>query len=220
MRERVQLARLSLAVHSLSLLFERTGSASCWRGYCRMIQGGWSETVKPASQSYGTDPPRVFLRQTILRHPGGTLIRTMTLVTIGLVLILAVIAAPSSAVSRPDPQTNQQRDNDPRPGFQRILRGHSSHLGSTVRDLTATELDDQSVLTGVLIEEMRQNSPASRTDLQEGGIVIELDDERVQNARQFRILVRVTPLGWTVEAIIVRDEIEREVSQTMMPDLG
>ena len=49
-------------------------------------------------------------------------------------------------------------------------------------------------------------------------MVIELDDERVQNAQQFEILVRDTPPGWTVEATIVRDGIERDVPLTMVPE--
>ena len=118
------------------------------------------------------------------------------------------------------PQTDQQRGNDPRPGFQRILRGPGSSLGATVHDLTAAELDDQSALNGVLIDEVRPNGPASRAELQEGDIVIEFDDERGRDSRQFRILVRDTPPGWTVKAIIVRDGVEREVSLTMVPDLG
>ena len=66
---------------------------------------------------------------------------------------------------------------------------------------------------------MRSNSPASRAELQEGDVVIEFDDELVRDTLQFRVLVRDTPPGWTVEATIVRDGIEREVSLTMVPDL-
>ena len=80
-------------------------------------------------------------------------------------------------------------------------------------------MDDQSILNGVLIDEVQPNSPASRAELQEGDVVVEFDDERVRNAQQFRVLVRDTPPGWTVEATIVRDGIEREVSLTMVPEL-
>jgi C-terminal processing protease CtpA/Prc len=146
--------------------------------------------------------------------------RTLTLVTIGLVLSFVVTAAPLSAAGSPDPQTNQPEDTDPRLGFRRMLRGPGSALGATVRDLTAAELDDQSALNGVLIDGVQPNSPASRAGLQEGDVVIELDDELVRNARQFESLVRDTPPGWTVEATIVRDGIERGVSLTMVPDLG
>ena len=143
--------------------------------------------------------------------------RMLMLVTIGLVLVCIVIAAPLSAAGSPDPQ-NPQQDSDPRPVFRRILRGPGSSLGATARDLTAAELDGQSVLNGVWIEEVRPNSPASRAELQEGDVVIEFDDERVQHAQQFEILVRDTQPGWTVEATIVRDGIEREVSLTMVPE--
>ena len=144
--------------------------------------------------------------------------RTLILVTVGLALVFVVIAAPLSATGSPDPQTNLQQDSDPRPVFRWILRGPGSSLGATVRDLTAAELDGQSVLSGVWIEDVGPNSPASRAELQAGDVVIEFDDELVQNAQQFEILVRDTPPGWTVEATIVRDGIEREVSLTMVPE--
>ncbi len=144
--------------------------------------------------------------------------RTLTLMSLGLVLALSVVTAPRSAAARPDPQTDQQRDSDPLPGIRTILRGPGSSLGATVRDLTAAELDDQSIFNGVWIEEVQPNSPASRADLQEGDVVIEFDDELVRNAQQFRVLVRDRPPGWTVKATIVRNEIEREVSLTMVPE--
>ncbi len=89
-----------------------------------------------------------------------------------------------------------------------------------VRDLTAAELDDQSLLNGVWIEEVRSNSPAARAELQVGDVVIEFDDELVRDVEQFRVLVRDTPPGWTVEATILRDGIEREVSLTVVPGIG
>ena len=84
--------------------------------------------------------------------------RMLMLVTIGLVLAFVVIAAPRSAAGSPDPQ-NQQQDSDPRPVFRRILRGPGSSLGATVRDLTAAELDGQSVLNGCRFNRSMQRLP-------------------------------------------------------------
>ena len=109
--------------------------------------------------------------------------RPKTLVTITLVLALVATLAPLSAAGRPDPQTNQERVSDPLLRNLRNLRGPGSSLGATVRDLTAAELDDQSLLNGVRIEAVRSNSPASRAELQVGDVVIEFDDELVRDIR-------------------------------------
>ena len=140
--------------------------------------------------------------------------------TLTLVLALVATLAPLSAAGSPDPQTNQERVSDPLLRHRTNLRGPGSRLGAMVRDLTAAELDDQSLLNGVWIEEVRSNSPAARAELQVGDVVIEFDDELVRDVEQFRVLVRDTPPGWTVEATILRDGIEREVSLTVVPGIG
>ena len=118
--------------------------------------------------------------------------------TLPLVLALVATLAPLSAAGSPDPQTSQERVSDPLLRNLRNLRGPGSSLGATVRDLTAAELDDQSLLNGAWIEEVRSNSPAARAELQVGDVVIEFDDELVRDVEQFRVLVRDTPRAFFI----------------------
>ena len=64
---------------------------------------------------------------------------------------------------------------------------------------------------GVVIESIRQNSPASRAGLMKGDVVTVFDGQRVGRTNQFSRLVEETPPGWTVRMTIVRDGKTREI---------
>jgi len=100
-----------------------------------------------------------------------------------------------------------------------ILRAPGSQIGVSTRDRTPAEARDTAgfwsrwlVEQGdVVIENVRQNSPASRAGLMKGDIVTAFDGQRVVRANQFSRLVEETPPGWTVRMTIVRDGKTREV---------
>jgi serine protease Do len=75
------------------------------------------------------------------------------------------------------------------------LIGPGSSIGITVRDTD----------TGVLVQEVRSESPASRAGLKEGDIVTEFDGERARSAAQFTRLVRETAPGRTVKIAVLRN---------------
>jgi serine protease Do len=82
--------------------------------------------------------------------------------------------------------------------FQRFdlpLVGPGSSIGITVRDSDA----------GVVVQEVRDQSPAARAGLRQGDVVTEFDGERTRSAAQFRRLVRETAPGRTVKIAVVRD---------------
>jgi len=119
-----------------------------------------------------------------------------------------------------------QRPSDP-PDFRLfdrlVLRGPGSQIGAIVRDLKPSERETQNWLraifakgrpAGVLIEEVRSNSPASRAGLMKGDLIIEFDGYIVRNAFEFTRLVEETPPGWIVKTVIVRDGRTREISIT------
>ncbi len=75
------------------------------------------------------------------------------------------------------------------------LVGPGSSIGITVRDSD----------TGVIVQDVRDDSPASRAGLKEGDVVTEFDGERTRSAAQFTRLVRETAPGRTVKIAVVRN---------------
>jgi serine protease Do len=75
------------------------------------------------------------------------------------------------------------------------LVGPGSSIGVTVRDSDS----------GVVIQEVKGDGPASRAGVKEGDIVTEFDGERARSAAQFTRLVRETPPGKTVRMAVLRN---------------
>jgi S1-C subfamily serine protease len=86
------------------------------------------------------------------------------------------------------------------------LEGPGSSIGVTVRD--------QSGDAGVLIEDVREGTPATRAGLQKGDVVVEFDGERTRSARQFTRLVRETAPGKSVKMTVVRGGSKRTLDIT------
>jgi serine protease Do len=75
------------------------------------------------------------------------------------------------------------------------LLGPGSSIGITVRDSDS----------GVVVQEVRGESPASRAGMKEGDVVTEFDGERTRSAAQFTRLVRETAPGKTVKIAVLRN---------------
>jgi serine protease Do len=75
------------------------------------------------------------------------------------------------------------------------LVGPGSSIGITVRDSD----------TGVVVQEVRSETPAARAGLREGDIVTDFDGERVRSAAHFTRLVRETAPGRTVKIGVLRN---------------
>lgn len=104
-----------------------------------------------------------------------------------------------------------------------VLRGPGSQIGVSVRELKPSETEWQNRLrafvarqrpTGVVIEEVHANGPASRAGLVKGDIIFEFDGQPVRGLSQFYRVVEETPPGWTVKVLVVRDGNMREMSIT------
>ena len=76
-----------------------------------------------------------------------------------------------------------------------FLLGPGSSIGVTARDSEA----------GVVVKEVRADSPASRAGVKEGDVVTEFDGERARSAAQFSRLVRETAPGKTVKISVLRN---------------
>lgn len=82
-----------------------------------------------------------------------------------------------------------------------------SHIGASIRDVTDDDVTRAKLpgLSGVVIEDVREDSPAENAGFRKGDIVVEFDGERVRSARQFTRLVQETPADRQVQAVVVRD---------------
>jgi serine protease Do len=88
-----------------------------------------------------------------------------------------------------------------------ILGGRGSQIGVTIRDVEDDDANAGKLAAqgGVVIEEIAEDSPASKAGMKKGDIVVEFDGERVRSVRQFTRLVQETPAGRKAQAAVVRD---------------
>ncbi len=88
-----------------------------------------------------------------------------------------------------------------------ILGGRGSQIGVTIRDVEDSDAKTGKLAAqgGVVIEDVAEDSPASRAGIKKGDIVVEFDGERVRSVRQFTRLVQETPVGRKAQASVVRD---------------
>jgi serine protease Do len=94
-----------------------------------------------------------------------------------------------------------------------------SHIGIAIRDLDSADAKrEKTAQSGVAIDEVYTDSPASRAGLKAGDVVVEFDGERVRSARQFSRLVAETPDGRPVKLVAVRDG--QRVSVDITPEAG
>jgi serine protease Do len=124
---------------------------------------------------------------------GGLLLTTLAM--------LAYVLTPRASA--------QQRDVNPALGraWDLALEGPGSTIGITVRDQSGDA-------TGVVIESVREGTPATRAGLQKGDVVVEFDGERTRSARQFTRMVRETAPGRSVKMTILRDGSKRTLDIT------
>ncbi|HEX2443668.1 MAG TPA: PDZ domain-containing protein [Vicinamibacterales bacterium] len=110
---------------------------------------------------------------------------------------LAVVYAPEVA--------GQARVRTPKARTLDVF-GRGMHIGVSVRDVDETDAKREKTATsGVVIDEVFTDTPASRAGLKAGDVVVEYDGERVRSARQFARLVNETPEGHPVKLTAIRD---------------
>jgi len=93
------------------------------------------------------------------------------------------------------------------PKAVQILGGRGSQIGVTIRDVeeSDTKTSKLAAPAGVIIEEVAEDSPASKAGLKKGDVVLEFDGERVRGVRHFTRLVQETPAGRKVQTSVMRD---------------
>ncbi len=138
-------------------------------------------------------------------------------VCVGLVLVgsfaAALVLAPASygqTVRRPENRI---------PGLPLAitsLQGGGSEIGVSVRDLDDADVEREQLASpeGVVIEDVRGQSPAAEAGLEAGDVMITFDGERIRSARQLARLVQETRSGRTVRAVVMRDGARLELEVT------
>jgi serine protease Do len=96
------------------------------------------------------------------------------------------------------------------------ILGGTSQLGLTIRDVD--ENDSKQPKAGVIVDEVKSGSAAEKAGIKTGDAIVEFDGERVRGARQLTRLVRETPVGRKVPAVLSRDG--QRVTVTITPDRG
>ena len=119
------------------------------------------------------------------------------LVVLAGVGVIAVATAPAIYGQRDDRPDRRYRELS-------VLAGRGASIGVSIRDVRPAEAGGQAQ-RGVLIDEVRPDSPADKARLKRGDIVVEFDGEHVRSARQFSRLVQESTPGRAVTATIVRD---------------
>jgi serine protease Do len=105
------------------------------------------------------------------------------------------------------PPTHAQTSTRVTPKAVQILSGRGSQLGVTIRDVEESDAKTGKLAatSGVVIEEVSEDSPAAKAGLKKGDVVVEFDGERVRSVRQFTRLVRETPAGRKIQTSVMRD---------------
>jgi len=128
------------------------------------------------------------------------------LVVLGGVGLIAVVTAPSIYGQRDDRPERRSRELS-------ILAGRGASIGVSIRDVMPAEAGGQPP-RGVLIDEVRPDSPADKGGMKRGDVVVEFDGEHVRSARQFSRLVQESTPGRSVTATVVRDGQRRDLQIT------
>lgn len=86
-----------------------------------------------------------------------------------------------------------------------VARG--SRIGVGIADITAADVAAKKLPSesGVLIEEVEDDTPASRAGLKAGDVILEFDGERVRSVSQLRRLIQETPAGRRIAMPVSRD---------------
>jgi serine protease Do len=95
-----------------------------------------------------------------------------------------------------------------------VVTGRGGHIGVTVRDVDSADAKDPKA--GVVIEEVTSGSPADKAGMKTGDAITEFDGERVRSTLQFTRLVRETPDGRSVPAVLSRGG--QRLTVTVTPD--
>ena len=126
-------------------------------------------------------------------------------------LLLLVLGAITFAV----PTFAQTRNRDVGADVFRSF-GVGSEIGVSVRELSSEEISKARLerAGGVYVQNVREESPASRSGIRSGDIIVSVDGERVRGVNHFARLVSESPAGRAVRTEIVRETVRQVIEVT------
>jgi serine protease Do len=99
------------------------------------------------------------------------------------------------------------------------MLGGGSRIGVSIRDIEDSDSKtEKGATSGVIVEEVATDSPAEKAGIRKGDVIVEFDGERARSVRQLTRVVRETPSGRTVSAVLLRDGQKTTVSITPRDD--
>jgi len=121
--------------------------------------------------------------------------------------VLAMLAAVAYLLTPAAAAQQRERIPPALGAWNLALEGPGSSIGVTVRDQPGDA-------SGVVIDSVREGTPATRAGLQKGDVVVEFDGERARSAQQFTRIVRETAPGRSVKMTVLRDGSKRTLDIT------
>jgi serine protease Do len=128
----------------------------------------------------------------------------MKTTVIASVVAAAAIAAPFAGRAVAQPPAEPQRAAQEARDFM-VLAGRGAEIGVQVADGKDS---------GVVVEEVRPDSPAEKAGMKRSDVIVTFDGERVRSVRQFSRLVQETPPGRIVKATVLRDGKQTDLEIT------
>jgi serine protease Do len=152
--------------------------------------------------------------------------RTWMLIAAGLMVASAGATAamlPGHAEAQADKKSEKatppaDRDDDGSKGVRRrieVFGGRDVQIGVTIRNL---EGDQARAMTGALVTEVREDSPAAKAGIKTNDVVVEFDGEKVRSARHLSRLVSETAAGHSARIAVQRDG--KRVDLQVTPEAG
>ena len=137
---------------------------------------------------------------------------------IGILAVAAALLAGSASAETgggQEPQREREVLERARVGMRALfdLGAGGSYIGVTVRDVE-DGAGPISAEAGAVVTEVVAGAPAAAAGIEAGDVVVEFDGERVRGVRQLTRVVRETPAGRTVAAIVLRDGARVTVNVT------
>lgn len=90
----------------------------------------------------------------------------------------------------------------------KVVRGW---LGIYIRELSGDLIEAIGVKEGVLVEEVREGSPAQVSGMEAGDVIVEYDGKRTESIPELQRVVAETSPGEEVKVVIVRDGKKKEI---------
>jgi membrane-associated protease RseP (regulator of RpoE activity) len=92
-----------------------------------------------------------------------------------------------------------------------------SWLGVETQEVTVEKAKELKLSTerGAVIEKVLEDSPAAKSGLKDGDVIMEINGQRVEGTVQFRRMIREIPAGRTVQLTVWRDGRSQNVNATL-----